>query len=116
MTTMQAIQTLEDLNAALEASTSAPVLIFKHSNTCPVSARAWQRFQEFAAQAPTHLVLRTITVQEARAVSNECAARTGVHHESPQAILVVNGKAVWDDSHGRITAETLSEALRHHAS
>jgi len=92
------------------------MLVFKHSNTCPISARAWQRFQEFTAHAPKNLALRMITVQESRAVSNEFAARTGVHHESPQAVLLVGGNAVWDDSHGRITAETLTEALRQHVS
>lgn len=53
-----------------------------------------------------------VKVIEDRPVSNEIAARLGVKHESPQAILVRSGKAVWHASHGRITAAALAEAAR----
>jgi bacillithiol system protein YtxJ len=39
------------------------------------------------------------------------AETTGVHHHSPQVILLRDGEAVWDTSHGRITAEAMAAAL-----
>lgn len=49
-------------------------------------------------------------VIEDRPVSNEIAARLGVKHESPQAILVRGGKAVWHASHRQVTAANLAAA------
>jgi bacillithiol system protein YtxJ len=39
------------------------------------------------------------------------AVTTGVRHQSPQAILLRDGRAVWNGSHGGITAEALERAL-----
>jgi len=50
-------------------------------------------------------------LQHARALSSAIAEATGVRHQSPQAILLRDGEAVWDTSHGRITEEALGEAL-----
>ena len=55
-----------------------------------------------------------IVVQTARNVSREVEARTGVRHESPQAIVLRNGAAVWNASHFDITAEAVTEALKAH--
>jgi transposase InsO family protein len=46
-----------------------------------------------------------------RTLSRRIADRTGVRHESPQAILVERGRAVWNASHGAITRESLAAAL-----
>jgi bacillithiol system protein YtxJ len=52
-----------------------------------------------------------ITVQTDRAVSIEAARLLGIVHESPQAILVSNGRAVWNRSHSEITAAAINEAI-----
>src|ERR1041384_2024976 len=66
------------LRELLTRSESEPVILFKHSLTCPVSARAYRQMSELAA--PVSLVV----IQEARAVSREVEQLTGVQHESPQ--------------------------------
>lgn len=50
-------------------------------------------------------------VIEERPVSLGLAERIGVKHESPQALLIKNGKALWHTSHHAITAEALKGAL-----
>ena len=52
-----------------------------------------------------------ITVQTARAVSNEIEARTGVEHETPQVFIIRDGKALWTASHGQIKAEAVTAAF-----
>ena len=52
-----------------------------------------------------------VVVQKARNVSQEIAKQTGVRHESPQILLVQNGKCVWNASHRSITAENLRQTL-----
>ena len=44
-------------------------------------------------------------------VSNEIASRFNVYHESPQLILIRNGKAVYDVSHSDIDAEALKSKI-----
>jgi bacillithiol system protein YtxJ len=92
------------------------VIIFKHSLTCPISSRALREFQSHLSKADSRVSYNLITVQSARAVSNEVAARLGVRHESPQAILIVNGREVWNASHFDITASTIKQAIKNAAS
>ncbi|MEE3181603.1 MAG: monothiol bacilliredoxin BrxC family protein, partial [Planctomycetota bacterium] len=49
-------------------------------------------------------------VVEDRPVSLELAERLGVLHQSPQAILVRDGQAVWNDSHEGVTSAALKDA------
>ena len=81
----------DDLDAALEASNSAPVVIFKHSATCPFSARA----QEQVANAKHDVNVYVHVVQYGKELSEAIAERTGVEHASPQAIVLDKGQAVW---------------------
>jgi len=99
-----------DWTEALERSEDTPVLIFKHSSACPVSAEANQEVQALA-QSDDVPVYRVV-VQKNRAVSDDIAEMLGVRHETPQAIVVRNREPVFDTSHFNVTAETLREELR----
>ena len=44
---------------------------------------------------------------EYRNISNEIASRFGVQHQSPQIILICDGKAVYNASHESIEASLL---------
>lgn len=107
---LKELRSIADLDTAIEESSKRPVLLFKHSLTCPISARAFREFETFLEEADAECKL--IIVQNAREVSNEAAARLGVKHESPQAMIVRRGREVWNTSHFDITAERLSEAVR----
>jgi bacillithiol system protein YtxJ len=52
-----------------------------------------------------------VTVQTHRDVSNAVSARLGVRHETPQALLVRDGRVVWAASHFRVTADAVQRAL-----
>jgi bacillithiol system protein YtxJ len=54
-------------------------------------------------------------VQSARELSRRVAEQTGIRHESPQAIILRNGQAVWSASHFDITAEAVEQAVRENA-
>jgi bacillithiol system protein YtxJ len=95
-------ETLEEL---LKRSHTEPVIVFKHSTTCPISAAAYAEM----SQVPTDVSL--VVVQRARDVSREIEARTGLRHESPQAIILRNGEAVWNASHWSIKAEAVETAV-----
>lgn len=107
---MQTLTSINDLNLALQ--TPGLLLIFKHSTRCPVSGAAFHRFSKYVEESGGALPPAcVINVVEARAVSNEAANRLGVTHQSPQLILARDGVAIWNTSHGGITAEAIQSAL-----
>jgi len=105
------IENLEELKSAISQSGSMPVLLFKHSTTCGISARADRQMKKLLANPPENALYRLIIVQHARNVSNTVEAELGVMHESPQVIIVRNGKPVWTASHDEITEEDVRRAL-----
>ena len=52
-----------------------------------------------------------VVVQRARAVSNLVEDETGVRHESPQAILMADGRVAWAASHAEVTAQAIRAAV-----
>lgn len=112
MTAPTLIDTPTALDAAFDASHHQPVLLFKHSLICPISTAAWLRFENYARLHPSDARYLLVEIQNARPLSNEIAARTGVRHESPQALLLRGGTVVWHASHGGITEAALDQALR----
>jgi bacillithiol system protein YtxJ len=94
----------DSLDKLVTVSNERPVLVFKHSNACPISSRAYREMEKL-----DHVNL--IEVQTARDVSNEIATLTGVRHETPQVIVLRDGKAVWDASHYDVSAGAVREAL-----
>ena len=98
----------EDLDRWIELSRERPVWIFKHSTRCGISASALEEFERFAADSGSGEVRwALIDVLDARPVSHELARRSGVRHETPQALLLRDGEVVWHDSHWRIRADSL---------
>ena len=97
------------LESLFTLSGSQPVIIFKHSSTCPISAAAHREMSRVAAD------VSLVVVQRARELSLRVAEQTGIRHESPQAIILRNGQAVWSASHFDITAEAVAQAVRENA-
>jgi bacillithiol system protein YtxJ len=99
------IDSNEKLDELFQKSHENPVVLFKHSVTCPISAAVYREVA--ALEADVNLVV----VQTARGVSNEIAQRTGIRHESPQAIVLKDGKPVYHASHYDVTAEDLNKTM-----
>lgn len=95
------VESTERLDALFDLSAEKPVVLFKHSMTCPISSDVY--YEVSNADAEINLVI----VQTARDVSNQIADRTGIRHESPQAIVLKNGQAVYHASHYDVTAEDI---------
>lgn len=98
----------QTLDGLFMLSHQRPVIIFKHSTTCPISAAAYRQMSEVERG------ILLIVVQSARGVSNKVATLTGVRHESPQVIVLKNGKVVWSASHFNITADAVEKVVSKH--
>ena len=97
---------LGQLNEIMSLSNESPVAIFKHSTRCSVSRMALKQFEnEFdSSDKVTPYFLDLIAYRD---VSNESAYRFGVQHQSPQLILIKDGKAIYNASHSDIDANVL---------
>lgn len=120
------VSEVHELDGLLERSRERPVWLFKHSLTCGVSTRAHREYRSFVAANGATGDAETaeaagatetagadftlLEVQNARPLSRAVAETTGIRHQSPQAILLRDGKAVWSASHFNITADSLTEA------
>jgi bacillithiol system protein YtxJ len=99
----------EDLEQLLEKSRNDPVLIFKHSTQCSVSDAAYGEFRQFLSHSPD-ITAAVVLVIENKSLSDRIAAQFGIRHESPQAIVVEDGRAIWNASHWAITEAALLKA------
>ncbi len=100
------IHDTEELDALIEKSNEQAIVLFKHSSTCPISAGVYQEISK--ADADINLII----VQRARNVSAAVAEKTGVRHESPQALVIKNGKVVYHASHYNVTAQEVETSSR----
>ncbi|MDB5253343.1 MAG: ytxJ [Flaviaesturariibacter sp.] len=87
----------EQLDTIKTRSAENPQVIFKHSTRCSISSVAYQRLQK--ADQPSGIDFYLLDLLAYRALSNKIAETFGVHHESPQVLVIKNGECVYDDSH-----------------
>jgi bacillithiol system protein YtxJ len=107
------LMTVKSWTQVLEKSKSQPIFVFKHSTTCGISARAAFRVNEWLKDAPKSTPeFHFVIVRARRPVSNAIEKDLQVKHESPQLLLIRDGKSIWDSDHNAITAESIEKALR----
>ena len=101
---------LGQLNEIIQLSNEKPVIIFKHSTRCSISRMALKQFEnEFdLSDKVTPYFLDLITFRD---ISNEIASRFEVVHQSPQLLLIIGGKSVYDVSHSSIDADELKSKI-----
>jgi bacillithiol system protein YtxJ len=77
-----------------EKSLPASCFVYKHSTTCGVSAGAAREVRELTTDLPIYW----INVREQRELSNWVAETYAIAHESPQLLLIRDGKLAkaWD--------------------
>lgn len=109
---MNEITSEAELENVLAQSNGEAFFLFKHSTRCPISARAHARLDDYLARESNgRPPLYLIKVVESRNLSNAVTEMLGVNHQSPQLLLVKDGKSLWDASHGEIRAENIDAAL-----
>jgi bacillithiol system protein YtxJ len=105
------LEDLVQIEEIIALSEQFPVIIFKHSTRCSISRMALKNFEnEYdLGQNVSAYYLDLISFRE---VSNEIASRFNVVHQSPQLLLIVGGKSVYDVSHSAIDAQELKSKIQ----
>ena len=99
------VESIERLEELFAESHTRPVILFKHSITCGISSGVFNIVGEVAAD------VNVVTIQTHRDISNAIALRTGIRHESPQAIVLRNGEPVYHASHNDIEPGRIAASL-----
>jgi bacillithiol system protein YtxJ len=109
--TWNKLESLSDLEQAIEKSFEVPVLLFKHSVRCSISSMALNRTESRWEMSEEEVLPFYLDLISFREVSNAIADKFNVFHASPQIILVKNGQAILDASHNEIRVELIKQAL-----
>jgi len=104
---MQRIKTNEQWREVLQQSKHKPCLMLKFSMTCISSISALKEFKALETNLPKYLVI----VQKDRDISNIIEKELKVKHESPQLLILKDGKGIWQATHYKIKKALLSEAI-----
>ena len=99
------VDSLDELDRLFADSFQRPVVLLKHSTTCGISSGVYREIGRVAAD------VNVVIIQTHRDLSNTISTRTGVRHESPQAIVLIKGEATYHASHYDIEAEHIEANL-----
>jgi len=100
MVNWNALTQQNQIQEIITESKETPVIIFKHSTTCAISATAKNRLERQWADAGIKGVKTYyLDLLAHRPVSNQVAQVFGVEHQSPQLLLIKNGVCEYDASH-----------------
>lgn len=98
------------LDLIIDESKEKPVVIFKHSTRCIISKMALRSFENDYTLGDDYICYYLDLIAY-RPISNEIANRFGIEHQSPQILIIKNGKVVFHESHEGIDVNVLKTYL-----
>ncbi len=101
----------QQLNDIVEESQQHPVLIFKHSTRCSISATSLSRVErQWKDELAGDLKPYYLDLIAYRPISSQIATQFGVAHESPQVLVIQNGVCTYHASHFDINFADIAAA------
>ena len=104
---MRDLTSQDDLDALLREPRA---VLLKHGASCPISAAARKEVDALAA-GPLDTPIYRLEVTGQRALSDDVAERLGVAHESPQVMILRDGRPTWRAEHFEISADGIRREL-----
>lgn len=101
----------EQLDQIKNDYSNETILIFKHSTRCSISSMALNRLERSWKTSEIAISTYLLDLISYRELSNQIEKEFGVYHESPQLILIKNGKAVYDASHMAISYNDIKQNI-----
>lgn len=100
------LTTKEQLDQIKDKSRDMPQVIFKHSTRCPISSMAKSRLER--GSQPEGMDFNFLDLIAHRDISSRVAEDFDVSHESPQILLIKNGRCIYTESHSAIRLEDIA--------
>lgn len=101
------LQEIAQLEAIIANSFHKPQVIFKHSTRCSISDVAKTRLERNAL--PDAIDFYYLDLIAYRSLSNHIAEIMQVQHESPQILVIKDGKCTYHESHMGIQFDDIIE-------
>lgn len=90
----------DQIDEIITESHSNPVMIFKHSTSCNISGMAFDRINRSWDEGEMENVSAYyLDLLSFRNISNAVAEKFSISHQSPQVLIIKDGKCVYDTSH-----------------
>lgn len=106
------LTTPEQVEQLIEESKAKPVVIFKHSTSCSISATAKSRLErQWADAGLTDVQPYYLDLLAYRPISRQIADQFEVRHESPQLLLIREGQCRYHASHLGINLQAVKKEV-----
>jgi bacillithiol system protein YtxJ len=103
----------DQLNQLITESAEKNILIFKHSTRCNISRATLDRLERnWKDEEVPNLKPYFLDLISYRNISNAIADQFHVEHESPQVLIIRNGKSIYDNSHYGIDFSAIREKVK----
>ncbi len=103
----------EQIAQLVAESAGHDVLIFKHSTRCSISRTTLDRLERnWNAASVPNLKAYYLDLLRYRNISDAIAGQFQVEHQSPQVLIIRNGKSVYDNSHFGIDFNEIKEIVK----
>lgn len=90
----------DQLKEIVAESEEKNILIFKHSTRCSISRTTLDRLERNWKDADVpNVKAYYLDLLTYRSISNTIAEQFQVEHQSPQVLIIRNGRSVYDNSH-----------------
>ena len=99
------------LNDITRESEYIPVIIYKHSTRCGLSFSAEMKLKRGWDLLKSRARFYYLDLIQYRSLSTMVAERFRVSHESPQVLIIKNGRSVFDISHHLIDVDEIIQYL-----
>ena len=111
MVNWQPLESTAQIDQLIEESRQRPCLIFKHSTRCSISFIAKHRLEGSWDIPAEELTPYYLDLVAHRNISNLVADHFHVRHESPQLLLIRDGRCIFDASHLDISVAEFKSCL-----
>ena len=101
----------EQLTELIEHSEKKPIALFKHSTRCSLSSMVKSRLERGWDIEDSDIDIYYLDLINNRDISNKIASLYSIEHQSPQLIVLNQGKVLYHASHGEIDAGVLKESI-----
>ena len=96
----------------VEKSYEKPRVVFKHSTRCHISRTVLREFENTGEYAQSLDSFYLLDLLSYRSVSDTISNQTNVLHQSPQVIVLYQGVAIYDASHGAVSFNEVMHVLQ----
>lgn len=103
---------MHQIDELVANSNKKTVVIFKHSTRCGISMHAKDRLESNWDIDADSVDFYYLDLLNYRPISNAIAEKLGVMHQSPQLIVLKNGKVIHESTHSSISLKDLKTGIQ----